>query len=117
MKGALDNVTRQFKLATSRWGKIEDLSRIEDSLELKIREFNDKLGAMERVSVKIDRLESEREEFLHQISSLQAKFQASDEEKKSLETSLAQTRTQFENALSLVKESGDEAKKFLYSEA
>lgn len=116
IKEMLDDAKRQLEVATIRWGKIEDLSRIEDSLEFKIREFQDKFGAMERISLKIKRLEEEREELHGHVSTLKNTCRTLEEGNEFLETSLAKTKADFKEALLMVKKTGDEAKRFLYSE-
>ncbi len=115
IKGTLDEVTHQLESAKTMWGGIEDLSRIRDSVEFKIHQFKDKFGAMETVSARVERLEKERGEFTRRIESLEAMCHTLEEEKESLETSLAQSRTDFESTFELVKRSRDEARKFLSS--
>ncbi len=115
IKGMLGEVSRQFESSKVLWGEIEDLSRIKDSVELKIHQFRDKFGAMETVSLRVERLEKERGELTQRLNSLEAKYRTLEEENESMETSLGKSRADFESVFVLLKKSRDEAKNFLSS--
>ncbi len=117
MKGMLDDVTRQFESAKARWGNIEDLSRIKESLESKIHLFRDDVGDMEKVSGRADRLESEKTELARDVNGLAAKCRALEKDRDVLKASLAKSKAEFNSAFVLVKKSRDEARKFLSSKA
>ena len=115
IKGRLGEVTRQFESSKALWGEIEDLSRIKDSVELKIHQFRDKFGDMETASVRVERLEKQKGELTQSLSSLEAKCRILEEEKESLEQSLTKSRDDFESVFVLLKKTRDEAKNFLSS--
>lgn len=115
IKGRLGEVTRQFESSKALWGEIEDLSRIKDSVELKIHQFRDKFGDMETASVRVERLEKQKGELTQGLSSLEAKCRILEEEKESLEQSLTKSRDDFESVFVLLKKTRDEAKNFLSS--
>jgi len=117
IKGMLDEVSHQFESAKAMWGRVEDLSRIKDSLELKINQLKDKFGAVDNIGEKFSRLDNEKAALSRRVKELEETCRALQEEKGSLERSLARSKADFENVLKMIKKSKDEAKEFLSSKA
>jgi len=113
IKGQLDETVYRFKSAQTKWGTIEDLSRVRESLESKIGQFNKRFGTIEKAGERLERMENEKIEFMNRIKSLETHCRFLEEEKRILEASLKKSRSEFEDAFAMLKRSTDEAKRLL----